>query len=222
MARIVAVHGTATTARVWDPFVAALPEHEVVAVERPRTGTLEAELEWLAPQVSGAWLVGMSGGATLGLALASRPHHALGMVLHEPAVGSLVPGLLSPVVDAFARGGAVALGTTLYGGQWTADMLGDQSDQTVASELAMFRAFEPAPPLGSAPVVVTVGAGSPAPRHDAAAALAKLGYDVRTLTGAHHFVGHDNADVLARLVAELVSDTQKAPPPIGWRGLLRE
>ena len=62
MARVVLVHGAATSAAVWDRLVPLLPDHDVVAVTRPRTGDLDRELAWLAPQVEDAWVVGMSGG----------------------------------------------------------------------------------------------------------------------------------------------------------------
>ncbi len=41
-----------------------------------------------------------------------------GAVLHGPAVGSLLPGLLAPVAAAFAQGGVVSVARTLYGPAW--------------------------------------------------------------------------------------------------------
>ena len=106
--RIVLLHGIATTASVWDRVVAALASlgvHDVVALQRPCTGSLDDELGAIAPLTEDALVVGQSGGATLALALASSSHRLAGAVAHEPAVGSLVPALLAPVAAAFAERG---------------------------------------------------------------------------------------------------------------------
>ena len=84
--RVLLVHGAATTSRVWDRVHELLRDDgvEVVAPDRASTGDLAAELEALADDADGAVVVGVSGGATLGLALASDQLLA-GAVLHEPA-----------------------------------------------------------------------------------------------------------------------------------------
>ena len=109
--RVLLVHGAATTSRVWDRVRALLRDDgvEVVAPDRPSSGDLTAELAALADDADGAVVVGVSGGATLGLALASDRVVA-GAVLHEPAVGSLVPGLLDHVVAGFTTGGVPGFG----------------------------------------------------------------------------------------------------------------
>src|SRR6187431_2725648 len=102
-ARVLLVHGAATTSRVWDRLRALLAADglDVVAPDRPSSGDLAVELAALADDADDALVVGVSGGATLGLALAGmRP--LAGAVLHEPAVGSLVPGLLDHVVAGYA------------------------------------------------------------------------------------------------------------------------
>src|SRR4051794_28590938 len=128
MTRVVLLHGAATTARIWDGVVALLTSYDgrydVSAPDRPRTGDLERELAWLGPRVAGAWVVGMSGGATLGLALAASGAPIAGALLHEPAAGSLVPDLLTPAAEAFARGGTTEFGSTLYGPSWLPAMAG--------------------------------------------------------------------------------------------------
>ena len=109
--RIVLLHGIATTAAVWDRVVtalAALGVTDVVALQRPCTGSLPAELDALAPLVHEALVVGQSGGATLALALAGSDHALAGAVAHEPAVGSLVPALLAPVAAAKTAGASHA------------------------------------------------------------------------------------------------------------------
>ena len=204
MTRVVLLHGAATTARIWDDLLPHLTSYDVVALDRPRTGDLARELAWLASRVEGSWVVGMSGGATLGLALAASGVPLAGAILHEPAVGCLAPTLLTPAAEAFATGGTPAFGAALYGPSWTPDMAGGATDAVTAGELAMFRSFEPGP-APTTPVLVTYGDRSPSVRRLAAEALRDThGYAIRPLPGTGHFVAHDALDVLAALVHEVV------------------
>lgn len=204
MQRLVLVHGAATTAAVWDPLLPHLADLdvEVVAPERPRTGELERELGWLAAHAEDAYVVGTSGGATLGLALTATGASTAGLLLHEPAVGSLAPHLLDAVAVAFATGGRAAFGRLLYGPTWRPEMAGGVPEEVTAAELAMFRAFEPAPPTpGSGPVVVTFGARSGPERRQAAEALGeRLGHRVQEIPGAGHFAAHDAPAAFAAAV----------------------
>lgn len=203
--RIVLLHGIATTASVWDRVVeelAVLGIHDVLALQRPCTGSLDLELDSIGKATEDALVVGQSGGATLALALASSNHSLAGGVAHEPAVGSLVPALLAPVAAAFAAGGVEGLGSTLYGPSWSIDMAGNDVE-VIPRELAMFRAFEPSRARdGQGPVLVTVGAASPPARQEAAAALhATLGYQVATLEGASHFAAWNAPAPFAAAIA---------------------
>lgn len=208
MTRVVLVHGAAASARAWDRMLPLLDQYDVTAVTRPRTGDLERELAWLAPQVEGAWVVGMSGGATLGLALAGRDVALAGAVLHEPAVGSLAPGLLAPMVAAFEEGGTACFARALYGDSWSPDLVeGAVDDAVTARELSMFRAFEPTPLSAmSGRVVVTYGELSPQVRHDAADALrAAFGCEVGRVPGGGHFAAHDSAPAFAAVVRSVIA-----------------
>lgn len=213
MTRIVLLHGAATTSAIWDGFAELLPEHEIVAPDRPRTGDLTRELAWLAPRVEDSWVVGLSGGATLGLALAASGTQLAGAVLHEPAVGHLMPELLAPMRAAFADGGTAAFGRTLYGSGWDLAMAGGHDDEVTARELAMFAGFEPqqaAPHQG--PVVITVGAASPPARHRSVEALRDaLGYRIAEVPGASHFVANDHRQVFAALILDAVRAAAEAP-----------
>ena len=211
MTRVVLVHGAATSARVWDRLAPLLPDHDVVAVTRPRTGNLARELAWLAPHVEGAWVVGMSGGATLGLALASGPVPLAGAILHEPAVGTLAPSLLGPMVRAFEESGTTAFAHTLYGDTWTPVLLGGPvEDAVTAGELAMFRGFEPEPISATAGrVVVTVGERSPAIRHASVEALrAAYGHEVLIVPGASHFAAYDAPHEFASTLLSVIEAAQ--------------
>jgi pimeloyl-ACP methyl ester carboxylesterase len=184
-----------------------LEDMGVGVVRRPCTGDLGRELEWLAPQVEGTWVVGMSGGATLGLALAARGVPLAGAVLHEPAVGSLAPGLLAPMAAAFEQGGTPSFARTLYGDAWNPELVdGPVDDAVTARELAMFRSFEPSAPSAVAGrVVVTVGECSPANRHASVDALeSAYGIDLLTVPGARHFVAHDQPAAFAATVLAVV------------------
>ncbi len=211
MTRLVLIHGAASSAHVWERVVPLLEGFEVFAVTRPQSGDLEAELDWLAPQVEGAWVVGMSGGATLGLALAARGVPLAGAVLHEPAVGSLAPSLLAPMTASFADGGTARFARTLYGFSWSPEAVGGVGpwldDEVTARELAMFRNFEPAPasPVAGR-VVVTFGTNSPGIRRDAAESLrAAHGHEIRPVPGVGHFAAYDAPEAFARTVREVVA-----------------
>lgn len=203
MTRVLALHGVATNAAIWHELADLLPEMEVLAPQRPCSGDLATELAALAGHAEDSWVLGFSGGATLGLALASRVP-LRGAVLHEPAVGSLLPGLLTPMRAAFEAGGTHAFATALYGPSWTAPATYD--DAVTARELAMFRAFEPAPFLpAQGPVLVTYGEHSPIVRREAAVALHDaLGVAIEELPGTGHDVVHQNLGGLVERLRRLV------------------
>ncbi|CAN5299581.1 hypothetical protein BH09ACT10_BH09ACT10_13950 [soil metagenome] len=205
MATILLIHGAATTSSVWDRLLPYLGDNHVTAVERPRTGDLAAEVEWLAPYAEGAWVVGVSGGATLGLALAASSVAMAGAVLHEPAVGSLLPELLAPMRAAFAAEGTDGFARALYGPTWTPAMAGGFGDDVTARELAMFGAFEPAAVRpGQGRVVVTVSADSPPIRHQSVAALNTWGYETTTVANGGHFVQQDSPAAFADVIRHLL------------------
>ncbi|MBF6172056.1 alpha/beta fold hydrolase [Nocardia blacklockiae] len=187
MRRVVLIHGAATDSRVWESTVAALSEvAEVLAPDRPQSGDLDTEFACLAPLCAGAVVIGVSGGATLGLALAARGVPLAGALLHEPAAGSLAPGLLDHVAAGLVAGGVEGFGRALYGPAWEIGCT-TASRETVAAEFAMFGAFEPAPLPAPGRVLLTVGEHSPCTRHRAVAALAAyLGTRTAVLPGVGH------------------------------------
>lgn len=210
---VLLVHGAGTTARLWDPVRAELHDVPVRAPDRRSSGDLTAEVADLAPWAHGALVVGVSGGATLGLALAASEVRLAGAIVHEPAVGSLLPGLLAPVAAAFAEDGVAGFGRTLYGRLWSLDMA-PTDEGAVARDLAMFRAFEPeAPRSGQGPVLVTVGAQSPPERFAAAGALERaFGIRHRVVDGCAHLVPLEAPATLAKLVRSFRRDLAAAGP----------
>jgi len=206
--RIVLVHGAATTSRVWRHLIPLLDgSFEVRRPDRASSGDLEAELAALEPVCKGAIVAGVSGGATLGLALAARGAGLAGAVLHEPAVGSLLPGLLDPMAAAYLDGGVPAFAAALYGPAWTpAEAPADPG--AVGRDLAMFRAFEPAAPAADeGPVLLTVGELSPPVRHESVRRLAAaFALPVAILPGAGHAVHLENPAALANRIRALAAE----------------
>jgi len=189
--RVVLIHGAATTSRVWRRVSPLLRSFDVVVPDRPCSGDLRAEVAALRQQCTGALVVGVSGGATLGLALAAAGVPMTAALLHEPAVGSLLPGLLDSVRRAYAAGGVGAFARALYGPAWT-DAEAPADPAAVGRDLAMFAAFEPAAPapvMRAGQVIITVGESSPAIRHDSVSRLAgRFGYPAWVVPGAGHAV----------------------------------
>jgi pimeloyl-ACP methyl ester carboxylesterase len=209
---LVLVHGAVTGVDVWDAVLPYLGSFEVRVPERPRTGSLAREVAWLASVAADCWVVGLSGGATLGLALAATDVPLAGAVLHEPAVGSLAPGLLRPVASAFAASGVAGLGSTLYGPSWNPSVCPPPAGAAAGAELAMFRSFEPAPLSPAAGrVVVTYGGASPAVRRTAAEALLPLGASVQPIPGVGHFAPYDHPAAFAATIADVI---RAGRPPV--------
>ncbi|MFC9979522.1 alpha/beta fold hydrolase [Gordonia sp. NPDC127522] len=205
--RAVLVCGVATDPEVWAPTAAALAAvgYDVDVPVRPQSGCLDTEIEFLAPRCPGAVVFGVSGGATLGVELATRGVDIAAGFFHEPAAGSLAPGLLDHVVDAFRRDGVPGFGRALYGPGWSIGMT-SADEAVVARELAMFRAFEPREPMVEAPpVTLTVGQRSPAARYASVDAVAeRCGFGRGVLPGTSHAAHLDHA--FAPVIAGLSSD----------------
>ena len=201
--RVVLIHGAATTSRVWRRVRPLLTGFDVAVPDRPCSGDLATEVDALRAQCAGALVVGVSGGATLGLALAAAGVPMAAALLHEPAVGSLLPGLLDGVRAAYAAGGVPAFARALYGPAWTeAEAPADPA--AVARDLAMFSAFEPAAPapeMGEGRVVITVGERSPAMRHESVSRLAeRFGFQVGVIPEAGHAVHLTHPAAFADLI----------------------
>lgn len=204
---VVLVHGAATESRVWRYTVPALESlgETVIAPDRPQSGDMDTEIEFLAPLCAGATVIGVSGGATLGLELAARGVPMRAAVLHEPAAGTLAPGLLAHVADGLAAGGVPGFGDALYGPCWDRAET-SASEQTVQREFAMFGGFEPWPlQVDPRRVTLTVGERSPSSRLDSVRALAHfLGVQWHVLHGVGH-AAHLEGGFTAAVVTELLA-----------------
>lgn len=214
--RVVLIHGAATTSRVWRRVRPLLPGFEVVVPDRPCSGDLRTEVDALRPHCAGALVVGVSGGATLGLALAAAGVPMAAALLHEPAVGSLLPGLLDSVRQAYSAGGVGAFARALYGPAWT-DAEAPADPAAVARDLAMFAAFEPAAPapaMSAGQVIITVGEWSPPIRHDSVRRLAgRFGYPAWVIPGAGHAVHLTHPEELTALIRRVSALPRRARLP---------
>ena len=88
--RVVLIHGAATTGRVWRHVVPLLDGFDVHCPDRPCSGDLAIEVTALTADCRGAVVAGVSGGATLGLALAAAGVPMAAALLHE--AGRRIPG----------------------------------------------------------------------------------------------------------------------------------
>ncbi|MCW3016405.1 MAG: hypothetical protein JWO02_3497, partial [Solirubrobacterales bacterium] len=93
-----------------------------------------------AAGVARATVAGMSGGATVALAMAiTRPDRLVRAVAHEPAVGALVPELGQLVRGALAQGGGAALVRALAGPDTWAGLEVAERDAVVRRALLVER-----------------------------------------------------------------------------------
>ncbi len=161
--------------------------------------------------VSRAVVAGMSGGATVALALAlAYPERVVTAVAHEPAVGSVSPELRALVFGALRDGGGGELLRTLAGpetwghlSQDTVEEL-DASSELVEADAAAFLTFEPhLSSKAAAPLVCSVGERSTPLRYTVAERLAaRTGAPVAVVPGCGHLPQLDAPAAFAELILE--------------------
>jgi pimeloyl-ACP methyl ester carboxylesterase len=250
---VVLVHGVGIGSRSFDPVATLLADRmHVVVVDRRgyragrdlRAGaSIDQHLDDLAEvvEVLGAEhgppsIVGVSGGATIALALALRSVRepgALGtVVVHEPLLGPLAPLLDAEVRDGYRRTLGLDPSTgaryvrNLVGPDTWARLTDDQRARVAAdawvvrAEVPGFLAFAPDPAdlAGLAPLAATgrlaatLGERSPAARVQAAEVLrAHTGAPVHLVPGAGHLPQIDAPDAFARVVADCLVEPARCP-----------
>jgi pimeloyl-ACP methyl ester carboxylesterase len=247
---VVIIHGVGVDARSFESVVARLTAHHTVVVpdRRGYGASAHVPVAPLATQVDDVRelitslagdarsarptvaTVGVSGGATLALALAvhqaNRGEPPIGPVLvHEPLVGELAPDLARRVRESYAR--TLATDPTLAGrylreliGSDTWARLGAEAHAriagrawVVAAEVPSFLSFRPTwadlRRLRDRDVIVSIGARSAAPRWEAADVLSlALARPPLVVDGAGHLPQVDAPDRFA----ELILDTLRPNP----------
>jgi pimeloyl-ACP methyl ester carboxylesterase len=226
--RVVLVHGVGigpwSYAALADDLAA---DHDVVIAHRRGYGanagqaapdSLRVHVEDLRSLAAGrAAFVGVSGGATLVLALAlAHPDVVSAAVVHEPVVGPLAPELHAELRAAATRlsssagpAGTVAFVRALVGrpawDRLDEDQVSDvrARDTVVRAEVPLFLDFAPRPAelraLAGMALVSSVGATSRRSRHAAAAAVAAHTACSRSiLPGVGHLAQVEDPAGLAR------------------------
>ena len=162
-------------------------------------------------------VAGVSGGATLALALALRGHPALaGVVAHEPLLGPAAPAqherITASIATLAAEPGPAGvegfLRRLVTDATWNRLPAGARqravaAGDAVRTEAPGFGAFAVDPALlarPAAPVRWTVGRHSPSWRHEAAAVAAAAGITVTSLD-ATHTPQWEDPDGFARIIA---------------------
>jgi pimeloyl-ACP methyl ester carboxylesterase len=252
---VVLVHGVGVDARAFDPIVGHLGEHHTVVVpdrrgyessaHLPLSPLFDAQVDDLAALVASlrggatsadarsVTVVGVSGGATVALALAIR-HASNGIapagpvVVHEPLLGDLAPRLAARVREGYARtlrvhpAQASRYVRELVGSA-TWSRLDDDARARVAAragliaaEVPAFLGFRPSwtdlRALRGGPVLTSIGARSASPRWEAADVLGLMtGRAPVVVEAAGHLPQVDAPERFAQLIIE----TMRGAAPFG-------
>jgi (E)-2-((N-methylformamido)methylene)succinate hydrolase len=225
---LVLLHGVGVGAHTFAELARLLAaEHRVLVVDRDAPGlpvrSLEAQADEIVTTAGAlgggrAKVVGVSGGATLGLLVGLRhPDAVSSLVLHEPLVGAHVPALSARFEAAAERAavddaGAVSVVRSVVGERTWSDLDEATRARVVAgaararAEIPLFAAFSPTAAelteLRRTPVLTTVGADSGPERHAAAAVLRALAAaTIAVVPGSGNAVQLDAPAAFAELIA---------------------
>jgi len=241
---VVLLHPTGLGPAPFGPLVSRLRQRHLVVVParrgyagseglRPATSLddhlddLTAALDRL--DIGAATFVGVSGGATLLLALAIRhPDRVDGGLAHEPLIGPLAPDLHEAVAAAIAQ--MLADDTPMAVSTFIAELIGvevwnrlspawrdavERHAGATRTEAPFYPAFAPTTTqleaLTPCGVVASVGARSAPNRHDAAAVLRSLGMATPTIAGAGHLAHLEAPEPFAALVESITHPAGVAP-----------
>lgn len=223
---LVLLHGVGLGASTFGRLAELLAtDHRVLVIDRDVSVAgrpLAEQVDEIATTLSGAGcrspqVVGVSGGATLGLLLGILHVEAVGsLVLHEPLVGQRAGALAARFAAAAARaaadeGGALDVVRAVMGAATWAAL--DEVDRArvaagatrARSEIPLFASFAPSDDelrkLRRLPLLTTVGANSGPERHVAAGVLVELaGAAVATVQGSANAVQLDAPEAFAQIV----------------------
>ena len=210
--RVALVHGVGFGPETLGPLAAELAARGAEPLVVPRRGYGERAglappehvAEHVADVVAGfdgaglqrAVVAGMSGGATIALALAlARPERLVCAIAHEPAVGRFSPELRAGIAEAMRSAGGVGLARMLAGERTWAGLSAHQRALVgaraglIEADAGAFMRFEPDPAslTRGPPLVCTVGAHSDALRWAVAERLASAsGAPLLVIDGCGH------------------------------------
>lgn len=232
---VLLLHGVGLDPRLFDPLLDMLSGPTLAPLRPPYAdagppGSVSDQAVALAEVLAtttDVTVVGVSGGATIALALAALdPPGLAAVVAHEPLVGPLAPDLHATVAASAARlaasrgaSGVAEFLARLVGPEAWAALPPDAIEfarihaDVVRAEVPTFATFAPDVDrlAGSrVPVLVTTGGRSHRRRHDAAAALAGAA-PIRTDTVAE--AGHlVHVDQPARFAALIDAHRSRSAP----------
>jgi pimeloyl-ACP methyl ester carboxylesterase len=240
---VVLVHGVGIGAWAFAEVAAALAaDHRVLVphrrgyrpdgcqVEVPRWAAVDEQVDDLlrvlvSRGIGEATFVGVSGGATLVLALAmAAPGMVRTAVVHEPVIGPLAPELHTVLKAAAARLSSSGVGvdgvlefiTGLVGEERMAGLPAAgrhairRASAVVRAEVPAFIAFAPTAAnlarLVDVPLVASLGSRSPEPRRLAAAVLAeRAGARVEVLDGVRHLPQLEAPAAFEKVIREAIA-----------------
>lgn len=176
--------------------------------------------------LAGATFVGVSGGATLVLALTmTHPGAVHSALVHEPAIGPLAPTLLAmlraaslPLLQQPTSGKALFHFLEALAGShgWAHvlpryDVLACADPSLVAAEVAQFLDFAPSADdfasLRTSRLATSIGKLSAAPRREVANRLAATaGARIIEVAGAAHLAPMETPEIFAAIVRQLIDE----------------
>ncbi len=232
---IIAVHGVGLCPALF----AAVPfRHPTVTVVRPgyedvaSTNGFDEQVEFISALLqehSPAVLVGVSGGATIALACATRSTPGLvAAISHEPLVGALASELDDRVraagerlADSPSVEAAIEFVRGLYGSaSWDAldqhtRLWAEHHAHTICHEVSQFASYQPSNEELSSltvPHLTTVGATSSPVRQDICRLLEQHGSSAASINGSGHLVLTEQPVRFANIVDDFIQQISSEAP----------
>jgi pimeloyl-ACP methyl ester carboxylesterase len=249
---VVLIHGVGVDATSFETVARRVAQHHTVVVPDrrgyrssgglPPASSLAMQVDDLeqlvdairAPEsrtAPGLTVVGVSGGATLALALAIRwaehGHRGSRVLAHEPLIGALAPALATRVTDAYRR---TLEHDPTQASHYVAELVGPatwarQDEEArarvaaqawvIAAEVPTFLAFHPSLDdlrlLRGVPFITSIGSESPAARWETVEVLrATAGVRTAVIDGAGHLPQIDAPHRFADLVIATAASREPA------------
>lgn len=255
---VVLIHGVGVDATSFETVARLVAQHHTVVVPDrrgygassglPPATSLAVQVDDLeqlvdairgpeSPTPAGVTVVGVSGGATLALALAIRwagqGRRGSRVIAHEPLIGELAPALAARVTDAYHR---TLEHDPTQASHYVAELVGPatwaRQDEdararvaahawVIAAEVPTFLAFHPSLDelrlLRGAPFITSIGSESPGARWETVDVLhAAAGVRTAVIEGAGHLAQIDAPHRFADLVIETAASREPTAATGPW------